>query len=175
MTELLQGFPPLLGPAPRVLVLGSMPSAASLQQGQYYGHPRNAFWPIMARLFDWPDALPYAERCAALAERGVALWDVIGCCARQGSADAAIEADTIVVNPIADLIADQPSLSAVVLNGGAAAREFKRRVRPRLTAIRRDLPHYQLASTSPAMARLTLTGKVEAWRILCDLLARGGS
>jgi len=51
---MLQGFPPLLGDQPRVLILGSMPSAASLHQQQYYGHLRNAFWPIMAALFDWP-------------------------------------------------------------------------------------------------------------------------
>ena len=173
MTEFLTGFPPILGPTPRVLVLGSMPSAASLQQGQYYGHPRNAIWPIMARLFDWPDDLPYARRLEALVERGVALWDVIGRCARQGSADAAIEVDSIVVNPIANLIAEQPSLSSVVLNGGTAAREFTRRVRPELATMGRDLPRYQLPSTSPAMARLTLAGKLEAWRVLRDLLAAG--
>ncbi|MBK5967863.1 MULTISPECIES: DNA-deoxyinosine glycosylase [Thiorhodovibrio] len=169
MTQYLEGFPPILGPVPQVLVLGSMPSAASLREGQYYGHPRNAFWPVMARLFGWPNDLPYAKRCAALAARGVALWDVIGRCARKGSADAAIEPDSILVNPIAGLIADQPSLKAVIFNGGTAAREFNRRVRPALA--HQALPHYQLPSTSPAMARLTLEGKVEAWRILRDLLA----
>ena len=173
MIEHLEGFPPILGPAPRVLVLGSMPSAASLRERQYYGHPRNTFWPVMARLLDWPDDLPYAERCAALTEQSIALWDVIGRCARDGSADAAIKADTIVVNPIAQLIANQPSLSAVLLNGGTAAREFNRHVRPRLKTIGRDLPHYRLPSTSPAMARLTLAGKTEAWSILRDLLTEG--
>jgi hypoxanthine-DNA glycosylase len=177
MTKYLEGFPPILGPTPRVLVLGSMPSAASLREGQYYGHPRNAFWPIMARLFDWPDDwrddLSYPARCAALAERGIALWDVIGRCAREGSADAAIEADTIVVNPIDALIADHPSLTAVLLNGGTAAREFNRRIRPRLAALGREIPQYQLPSTSPAMARLSLPDKVEAWRLLRDLLAVG--
>ena len=42
------GFPPILGPDPRVLVLGTLPSRKSLEKQEYYGHPQNAFWKIMA-------------------------------------------------------------------------------------------------------------------------------
>ncbi|EIC20594.1 DNA-deoxyinosine glycosylase [Thiorhodovibrio frisius] len=173
MARELTGFPPILGPAPRVLVLGSMPSAASLAQRQYYGHPRNAFWPIMAQLFGWPADLPYPERCTALAEREVALWDVIARCAREGSADTAIDAASVVVNPIAELLGEQPTIGAILFNGGTAAREFRRHIGPALSARPVDLPQHQLPSTSPAMARLTLAQKAEAWRILLELLGDG--
>ena len=50
MSLKLQSFGPIADKHSRVLVLGTMPGAMSLAQRQYYGHPRNAFWPIMARL-----------------------------------------------------------------------------------------------------------------------------
>ena len=68
-----------------------MPSVASLAKQQYYGHPQNAFWPIMGRLFGAGPELPYAERRRILCAQGVAVWDVLRECQRQGSFDAAIE------------------------------------------------------------------------------------
>ncbi len=47
----VSGFPPIAAVDARALILGSLPSVASVQAHQYYGHPRNAFWPIMGSLF----------------------------------------------------------------------------------------------------------------------------
>ncbi|MEX8494930.1 MAG: DNA-deoxyinosine glycosylase, partial [Sphaerotilus sp.] len=59
----LTGFPPVVSPTTRLMVLGSFPGVASLVQQQYYGHPRNQFWPILSALWSVDlRRLPYAER-----------------------------------------------------------------------------------------------------------------
>lgn len=156
---LTQGFPPILGEAPRVLILGSLPSVASVKAGQYYGHPRNAFWPIMGSLFGFDARALYAERCAALIANGVAVWDVLQAAERPGSLDAAIRRDSERVNDFAALFASHPSLTHVFFNGSAAEQLFRRHV----TAAGQGMTTIRLPSTSPAHASMTLAGKREAW------------
>jgi TDG/mug DNA glycosylase family protein len=62
----VQSFPPIVSEKSKVLILGSMPGAASLKANQYYAHRRNAFWYIMGELFGAGPSLPYNERVALL-------------------------------------------------------------------------------------------------------------
>ena len=47
-------FAPVCGEGARLLILGSFPSVRSREEGFYYGHPRNRFWQVLARIYGEP-------------------------------------------------------------------------------------------------------------------------
>ncbi|MDR7134256.1 hypoxanthine-DNA glycosylase [Lysobacter niastensis] len=159
---MLQGFAPVVGQHARVLILGSMPGAASLLAAQYYAHPRNQFWPIMGELVGADPALPYAQRLDRLTAAGIALWDVLARCEREGSLDARIRDDTAIANDFAGFFASQPGIRTVLLNGGKAEQSFRRIVLPTLAV--QEFACVRLPSTSPAHASLRAEQKRQAWR-----------
>lgn len=159
----VQSFAPIADDRARVLVLGSMPSVASIQAGEYYGHSRNAFWPLMGAMFDFDPRAPYAERVGHLQEAGVAVWDVLQSCHRSGSLDSAIERSSEVPNDFPALLKRCPHVGAVFLNGRKAEQVWRR-------VGLADLPCTTLPSTSPAMASLSLEGKLAAWQVLAEQL-----
>ncbi len=164
-----QGLPPVLGrrPRPRLLLLGSMPGAVSLAHARYYAHPRNAFWPILAQLLGAEADCPYHRRLAMVRRAGIALWDVLASCERRGSLDSAIVRGSERPNDIPALLATEPGIAAIGLNGGKAAQAFRRHILPVLPAERRaSLELVQLPSTSPAHAAMGFEQKLAAWRPL---------
>lgn len=162
------GFAPVVGDRPRVLVLGSMPGVASLDAHEYYAMPRNAFWPIMGRLFDAGFERPYAQRLARLQAGGVALWDVLASCVRPGSLDAAIDVRSAAVNDFGRLFADLPTIERVFFNGKAAAKIYRRHVLPGLDTTARGIELCVLPSTSPAHAALSFDEKLRRWAVVGD-------
>lgn len=162
----VHSFPPVCGPAPRVLILGSMPGVASLQAEQYYAHPRNAFWPIMQALFGIATDWPYARRIKALQSHGIALWDVLESCVRAGSLDAAIAKSSMRPNDLAGLLTREPTIASIFFNGQMAETAFRRHVLPQANRAIDDLPRRRLPSTSPANASWSFERKLAAWRVI---------
>ncbi len=159
-----RSFPPVVGRAPRVLLLGSLPGEASLRLGQYYGHPRNAFWELAgAALGEDLRALPYRRRLARLKARGVALWDAVGSARRRGSLDSAIRDERR--NPVLALIR-RTRVRAVFLNGRKAQSAFRRSCRAVPPGVRVVL----LPSSSPANAGVPYARKRAAWRKIARVL-----
>ena len=164
---MLEAFPPVAAPDARVLVLGSMPGVASLEAGQYYAWPHNAFWPIMGELFDAGPERAYANRLQLLMLRGVALWDVVAQCRRVGSLDAAIDPNSVNVNDFAAFYADHPDITHVFFNGRKAADLYRRHVQPSLAA---EPSVHALPSTSPAHAAMPLAEKLVRWSAVAEAL-----
>jgi hypoxanthine-DNA glycosylase len=165
-TPLLRGFPPVIDDHAEALILGSFPSAQSLAAHQYYANPRNAFWRITSELFDFDPNAPYDVRLAALRSHGVSLWDVLHGCRRIGSADSAIDPQSLVVNNFGVLFANYPRITRVYFNGAKAAQLFRR------LAGERDWPvdYQRLPSTSPAHV-MPPGAKLAAWQAISASIA----
>lgn len=168
MDDLCIGFGPVAAPNARVLILGSMPGVRSLELQQYYGHPQNRFWPLMATLLGYKDAPDaYEEKLRMLTDHGIALWDVLAVCRRSGSLDSAITKEE--VNPFPAFFARYPGIHKVCFNGGKARQAYRKHcANLNLPA---SLIYAGLPSTSPANARWRLEMLHEAWKKeLADIL-----
>ncbi len=157
MSERITAFPPVAPPGARVLVLGSMPSVESLNQGFYYAHPRNAFWRILSEVYGEPVPGDIPEKIALLTRHDIALWDVLQSCERQGSLDSAIREP--LPNDFGGLFLRCPHIGRILFNGGTAERLFMKWGRPFMEG--RDCR--RLPSTSPAYT-LSYERKLAQWR-----------
>ena len=165
----LESFAPSIDEGCRVLVLGSAPSIKSLERCQYYGHPQNYFWRFVEELFGIPFEDPYEDRLLAVRRRGLAIWDVVGRCTREMSADSTIR--DVEPNDFARLFARYPLLRAVFFNGAKSEELFERLVRPGLDET--QLCFERLPSTSPANASQKRDDKLARWRRVLDFLDDG--
>lgn len=164
----VSSFPPIARSDARVLILGSIPGVASLAAGEYYAHPRNAFWAIMGDLIGGGRDVPYRKRTQRLAARGIALWDVMQTCVRPGSGDAEIVEESIVPNDFAAFFASHRRIRRVYFNGAKAEQAFRRYVMRDLGARAESMQFVRLPSTSPAHAGVSYGKKLAAWRVVVE-------
>jgi len=161
LDEIKKCFPPSVNASCTKLILGSMPGDESLRCARYYAHPRNAFWPLMADLFDFQVDTPYETRLRYLLDVGIALWDTVASGARPGSLDSNI--DVIEPNDFTVFLGKYPRIKTIFFNGKTAYNFFVKynpdlsRGTPRLIV---------LPSTSPACAMLDFAAKRQKWQII---------
>lgn len=151
-------FEPVYDENSRILILGSLPSVKSREQGFYYGHPQNRFWKVLARLLGVEEPGTIEEKKKMLLKNGIAIWDVLESCDIQGSSDSSIK------NPVA---ADIPGLlnkthiKKIYVNGTTAGKYYKKYILP-LTGIEAVI----LQSTSPLNCRYNLEKLMENWSVI---------
>ncbi len=124
----------------------------------------------MQELLGLPPSADYVTRKKAIVSARIVLWDVLGTCQRKGSLDSAIVKESEIANDIAGLVAREPSIVAVALNGGKAQQCFKRHVD--LSALPSSLKILFLPSTSAANARMNFPQKLLAWRQIESFLQK---
>lgn len=168
----IEGFPPIVSEHVKVLILGSMPSQASLVKQQYYAHQRNAFWPIMGSLFGAGPELVYQQRKEILLRKNIAVWDVLKACERIGSLDSDINRATVQSNDFYTLYLHYPTLQQVFFNGAVAETMYQKHVLPILKNQFPKIEYQRLPSTSPAHAAMNLQQKLSAWRVVAQCVVK---
>lgn len=159
----VESFKPIIDQTSRVLVLGSMPGVQSLRKQQYYANSSNQFWRIIYTIFTTPLESDYASRIRFMRNKGIALWDVIRTCYREGSLDSNIKNET--VNDFEHIFSNYPNLALVAFNGGKAFETYRKRVGFGLA----EIEYKALPSTSPANT-MRFEEKLSQWEIILDHL-----
>lgn len=148
-------FAPVWDENSKILILGSFPSVASREQGFYYGHPRNRFWKVLARVLDSSEPRSTPEKRRLLLGHGIALWDAAASCSITGSADSAMR--DVVPNDFGPIFAGA-DIRAVYTNGGKAHELYCK-----YCEAQTGLPAVKLPSTSPANAAWSLEKLCGEW------------
>jgi len=103
------GLPLVVDENTEILILGTLPSDASLAAGQYYANPRNDFWGLIgAALNQNFGGLPYEDKIAILKTHHIGLWDAYHTCRRPGSMDMSAGEHSGVAISIVDQHAPRP-------------------------------------------------------------------
>lgn len=141
------------------MILGSIPGDRSIAENEYYGHPRNRFWKMLAHLTGSENPESYSAKNELLYQNHIALWDVAQQANRKGSMDSDIK--NAVPNAIPELLERHPGIKLVGFNGKKAEALFdKFFVREKGTT------YWSLPSTSPANAGFTFDALCGQWRVL---------
>ena len=154
-TTVTHEIQPVFDSRSRVLLLGTMPSPASREQGFYYGHPQNRFWRMLAAIFDEPTPRTIEEKRDMLLRHHIALWDVLASCEIEGASDASIR--DAQPNDLARIF-DAADIRAVFATGTKAGELYRKLIEPTL-----GVPCTTLPSTSPANAKMKLGDLADAY------------
>lgn len=148
----------------RVLILGTIPSPKSREQGFYYGHPRNRFWKVLADVLKKEVPQTVEERQIFLKENHIALWDVLESCEIKGASDVSIRnARPNDMNRI--LKAKDTNIQTIFVAGTKAAKLYKKLCLPTC-----GVEAIQLPSTSPANCGCSDEKLREAYSQICKYL-----
>lgn len=144
----------------RVLILGTIPSPKSREQGFYYGHPQNRFWKVLADVLGEEFPQTVEERKGFLKRNHIALWDVLESCEIKGASDVSIR--NARPNDM-NRILQAADIRAIFATGAKAAQMYKKLCFPEC-----GVEAVRLPSTSPANCGCSYEKLREAYSQICD-------
>lgn len=161
LEQVFHTFPAFYQTDSTILILGSIPSKKSREQGFYYMHPKNRFWNVLSSVLEEPFYETVELRKQMLKRHHIALWDVLASCEIKGSSDASIQ--NIVVNDIAGLLS-KTKIKSIYTTGKKAFDLYQKYCYPK-TGIASIL----LPSTSPANCACHTEKLIEEYQKIKEL------
>ena len=157
-----KSFEPVSDSNTSILILGSLSGDKSIEMGEYYGHPRNRFWVIIASITKSPLLATYADKKQLLLKNRVGVWDVAHTAQRIGSPDTAIKKE--VPNDIEGFIKGHKHLKIIAFNGSKSEKLYDKYFQKR-----KGIKYLSLPSSSPANARYSLESLCEIWKQMVEI------
>lgn len=156
--RITQSFEPIFDMNSKILILGSLPSVKSREEGFYYGNPQNRFWLVLSFIYNLEVPRTIDEKIKILINNNIALWDVIESCDIIGSSDSSIKN---IIPADLDKIFSNTNIQSIYANGKKASKLYKKYCEKNTGKEIIELP-----STSPANAIYTLDKLLEAWKVI---------
>lgn len=162
MSRIIHPIPPIYDKNSKILILGSFPSVKSREEEFFYAHKQNRFWIVLSSVLRVPLPNSVSEKTEMLLSAGIALWDVIGECEIEGSADTSIK--NVRVNDL-NCILQSADIKAIFTNGKKAHGLYCRHNASIIGKAAIYLP-----STSPANAVFSIDKLISEWQIIKEYL-----
>jgi hypoxanthine-DNA glycosylase len=155
---IIHPIPPLFDENSKTLILGSFPSVKSRESAFFYGYKQNRFWQVVASVLGEKTPNSIEEKKKLILGNNLALWDVIGKCEIEGSADSTIK--NVTANDLTIILNNAP-IDRIFVNGKTALKYYDKFILPSI-----NRPAILLPSTSPANAVYTLEKLINEWKII---------
>lgn len=152
-----KAFSPFINNDSKILILGTMPGEKSLELQEYYGNKGNQFWKLLFAMFNLPLTQDYNEKLKFLQDHGIALWDVLQYCEREGSLDSRIKNE--VPNNFTSFYKKYPNIKNVFFSSKNAAAYYDKHIGRSVEVVYEILP-----SPSGANASKSFAEKLEIWK-----------
>lgn len=156
--RITQTFEPVFNKKSRILILGSLPSVKSRENGFYYGNPQNRFWKVIAGIYNLDIPMNVDDKKQLLYKSRIAIWDVIESCDIKGSSDSSIK-QAVVAD--FNAVLDKCNIENIFANGKTAANLYNKFAKEKTGREIIELP-----STSPANAAYSLEKLISKWSVI---------
>ena len=156
-----ESIPPFINENSKVLILGSLPSIKSREDGFFYAHPQNRFFKALAGIFNEEEPKTIIDRKEFLNRHNIALYDVIYECDICGSSDSSIK--NVVPIKLKELLKQYPNISKIYTTGKKSKDLYDKYLLKDI-----GIEAISLPSSSAANAGMSQSQLIEAYRVILD-------